>query len=272
MEPSSTTFAGPITLLKSAWSLFKPNWKILVPIAITPSLAIIVGQLLAMLGGAFMVIGILVSIAGFVFAIAMAPALITALPKIESGGASTIKYWSQYRVGFGFFSVVLGLAILQSLILIGSGVLLIIPGIMVGTYLGVYIFARILDGHKGFAAFTESFSLVRGRWWKVLGRVFAFVLFYIILAIMAALIEAIFGGHSAVTAIIAIIINLILTAVMGPMALVYIYKMYNALKSTRLQNVPTATFKKWLIVFLVIGIIAIILIPITGVWVVFSPR
>lgn len=261
---------GPVVLLGSAWHFFKTNWKILVPIALVPSVILMVGSLVGLLGGVFMFIGFIVSIVGAVFSIAMAPALITTLPKIEGGAVASVRIWPQYKEGFKFFFVVLGLGILQGLIALGSAIWILVPFIIVAVYLSVYIFARILDDKKGFSAFTESFSLIKGRWWKVLGRLLFFALVYlgcaIIIMILDLLFAAIFGSKSTITFVLTMVAQLALTAIVGPLALVYIYRMYNSLKVTRLQNVSTGTFKKWLITFLVIGIIVVVLIPITGAW------
>ena len=180
---------GPIALLASSWTIFKTNWKILAPIAITPTVMLLAGQFIGMAGGLALFLGFLVSIAGIVFAIAMAPALIDALTKIDNGSGASLRYWSQYKAGFKFFWIVLGLGILQGLIILGSAVLFIIPAIVVGGFVGMYLFARILDGHKGFSAMTESYSLVKGRWWKVFGRILCFVLVYVIAAIIVGLVD-----------------------------------------------------------------------------------
>jgi len=274
MESNTAMITGPIALLASAWTIFKKNLKILAPIAITPTVILLVGQFIGMAGGLALFLGFLISIAGIVFAIAMAPALIDALTKIDSGSGASLKYWSQYKTGFKFFWIVLGLGILQGLIILGSAVLFIIPAIVVGGFVGMYLFARILDGHKGFSAMTESYSLVKGRWWKVFGRILCFVLVYVIAAIVVGLVDllfvAIFGNRSVISVVLALLLQVILTGIVGPMALIYIYKMYVSLKSTRVPAVHTGTFKKWLIAFLVIGIIAVILIPITGIFAVIS--
>ena len=274
MESNTAMITGPIALLASSWTIFKTNWKILAPIAITPTVMLLVGQFIGMAGGLALFLGFLISIAGIVFAIAMAPALIDALTKIDNGSGASLKYWSQYKTGFKFFWIVLGLGILQGLIILGSAVLFIIPAIVVGGFVGMYLFARILDGHKGFSAMTESYSLVKGRWWKVFGRILCFVLVYVIAAIVVGLVDllfvAIFGNRSVISVVLALLLQVILTGIVGPMALIYIYKMYVSLKSTRVPAVHTGTFKKWLIAFLVIGIIAVILIPITGIFAVIS--
>ena len=262
--------AGPIELLKSAWQIFKANWKILVPIVVTPSVIMLVGSLFGMIGGAALIITFILSITSAVFSIAMAPAVITALVKIESGSAGSIKYWSQYKEGFKFFGAVLGLGILQGLIILGSGIWFVIPAIVVGVFAGFMIYSRILDGNKGFTAFTDSYTLVKGRWWGVFWRMLFLVLIYIALAIIVGIIvsffQLVFGKASAVASIVVIVLQLLLTSTVGVLASAYMYKMFTSLKATRMTGVVTGAFKKWLVAFLVIGIIVAILIPFTGMW------
>ena len=261
---------GPIELLISAWQIFKSNWKILVPIAVTPSAIMFVGSLVGMIGGSAVFVTLVFSIASIVFSIVMAPTLIIAISKIDGGSAGSIEYWPQYKEGFKFFWIVLGLGILQGLIFIGSGILFIIPAIVVSAFVSFMVYSRVLDGNKGFSAFTDSYSLVNGRWWGVFGRMLFLVLIYIVLAIVVGIIvsffQAIFGKVSVVSSIIVLILQMILTSTVGVLASAYMYRMFNSLKSTRMTGVATGAFKKLLIAFLVIGIIAAILIPVTGLW------
>ncbi len=265
---------GPIELLRSAWQIFKSYWKILVPIAVTPSVIMVVGSLFGMIGGAALIVTFILSIASAVFSIAMAPTLITALVKIEGGAAGSIRYWSQYKEGFKFFWVVLGLGILQGLIILGSGIWFAIPAIVVGVFAGFMIYSRVLDGNKGFAAFTDSYTLVKGRWWGVFGRMLFLVLIYIVLAIIVGIIvsffQLVFGKASVIASIIVPILQLILSSTVGVLAAAYMYKMFTSLKATRMTGVATGAFKKWLVAFLVIGIIVLILVPVTGLWAVFQ--
>jgi hypothetical protein len=234
----------------------------------------LVGSLVVALGGVFIIIAFLIFVSGIVFSIAMTPTIIDTFMKIDNGRGAGLKLWPEYTAGFKFFWVILGLGILQSLISIGSFVLLIIPGIIVSVFVGFYIFARIIDGKNGFSAFTESYSLVQGRWWKVFGRLFVAGLAYFVAAMVLLLIDfiigLIFGSKSAITTILIAILPFAFTSVAVPLMLAYLFKMYGSLKATRLAPVATGTFKKWLIAFLVVGIIAVILVPMTGTFAIIS--
>ncbi len=268
-QPTSVhSLTGPIELLISAWQIFKSNWKILVPIAVTPSAIMLVGSLIGMIGGSAVFVTLVFSIASIVFSIVMAPTLIIAISKIEGGSAGSIEYWPQYKEGFKFFWIVLGLGILQGLIFMGSGILFIIPAIVVGVFVSFMVYSRVLDGNKGLSAFTESYSLVNGRWWAVFGRMLFLILIYIALAIiigiMASFVQVIFGKDSSVTTIFSMVLQLALSSTVGVLASAYIFKMFGSLKATRMTGVATDAFRKWLIAFLVIGIIGVIFLPVIG--------
>ena len=72
-------------------------------------------------------------------------------------------------------------------------------------------------------------------------------------------------------AIVSLVGNLVLGAFTGPLALIYIYKLYGSLKATRGDEAPTAGFKKWLIAFLIIGLYLCVL-TITAVFIVTGTR
>ncbi len=259
---------GPRSLLASAWSLYKAHWKMLTGIVIAPSVVSLAGQLLLLTKNiSAALLGIIVIFAGIIFSIAMLPAAVNAINRLSTEPSATLNFKSQYKFGFGLFWSVIFAAILQILIVLGSYSLFIIPGIIISGYVGMYIFALVLDNKRGFSALTESYSLIRGRWWGVIGRLLYFALVYIGGAIVMLLIQAGldfilgFGAKSTGYAIVSILTSLVLSATLAPLALVYAYKLYIALKSSRMLNVSTVGFKKWLVTFLVIGIFAIILLP-----------
>lgn len=256
---------GPIELVSSSWKLFRAHWKLLISIVILPSAITTVAQLLFNTGyPAFVILGLILIVVAILLGIVMQPAAISAIHRlsVETGAQLTVK--GQYKIGFTYFWSIVLLIILQVFIMIGSFALLIIPGIIVSTYVGMYILARVLDDKRGFAAFSESFSLVKGRWWKVIGRLLfmglVFAVFALVVSGLGYILNLIsgFGPKSEGAIAVSLLASLVSNAILGPLALVYIYKLYVSLKSTRLSGVSTAMFKKWLVAFLVIGIVALV--------------
>ena len=127
------------------------------------------------------------------------------------------------------------------------------------------MFARILDGKKGFAAFIESYSLIKGRWWKVVGRIVFLALAVIgwrfVINIIGFAVGYSLGDGSIATSIIRIILEIVMAACMYPVIFAYMYKLYNSLKETRIENVRTSNFKKILVASMVIGVIVVIFVP-----------
>lgn len=258
---------GPITLLKFGWNILTKHWKAVGLVIVLPYLISVVGQLLAFIGGPIgAILMIILVIISVIFTIASMPAAIQAVHRVTTDPGTPVSLKSQYRFGFSLFWSFILVAIITGLANIGSFILLIIPGIVVAVYTVFYLYTLTLDGKRGFAALTESFALVRGRWWPVLGNflflgVVAFVI-NIILVGVQFLLAAIFGisSQSVVPSIgfviISLVINLLSTAIIGPIGLGYVYKLYTSLKATRpAGEVSTKTFKGWLIAFLVIGIL-----------------
>ncbi len=262
---SSAVLESPSSLLKSSWAFFKTNWKILTLIVGLPTAVMTVGQLLTLTGNAVLiVIAVILSIAAAIFSVASSPAAIDTVRTIIKDPSIVITLKGQYKVGFGFFWAVVLVAILQGLVAFGSIVLFVIPGIIVSLYIGMSMFACVLDGKKGLSTLTESYSLVRNRWWAVLGRLvilgLVFIGIYIVYSIIVAglmfLVNLIIGSSAVVVA--TLITNLIINVVVSSFVMVYMYKLYSALKVTRQADVTTVAFRKWLIAFIVIGVLSAI--------------
>jgi len=263
MEPNTSPVTarsgliGPVDLLKSSLALYGKIWKQAIGVSIIPLIISLVGLCLAVVSALSRsivltaVVAIIVAVASVIFSIARIPALLEVVRSGDGGTTASIK--GAYRFAFGIFWSFLLIIIIQLFISLGSFVLFIIPGIIVGVYISFSVFTRTLDGFKGFSALTESYSLVRGRWWPVFGRSLFMALIIGIVSIVISLIT-----HG-----VPIIGQVILGITVVPVAFIYQYLLYNNLKATR-QQVSTESFKKWLMAFLVIGIIAAILLPILG--------
>ncbi len=265
---------GPVSLLVTARDAFKAHWKVFALIAGVPSLILYIGQAFFLTKNPILAgLGAILSIAGVLLSIALRPAIILAIQKISAEPGAALSFKEQYKAGFRYFWPVLGLSALYILISLGSGVLFVIPAIVVSIYISMYLYCRIIDGKKGFSAFTESYSLVKGRWVATLGRLLFFGLAYFVmsLAVTGVLYLASkvfgFGVNSETATMVTGFLNIILNSVMLPVAILYNYSLYASLKATRIpQPSPSeAGFRKWLIAFMVLGLAAIIIIPIIAI-------
>jgi hypothetical protein len=259
------SFDGPVALTKFAWKMFTKNWKTLGLIMLVPIVLYVAGMLLMITkSSAGSVIGFILIIAEYVFFIAAIPASIQAVHRLTVEPNTPVSVKSQYKFGFSIFWSFILLMIIMGAVNMGSSVLLVIPGIVVMVYAVFSYYTLTIDGKRNFAALTESFSLIRGRWWKVFGRLLFSCLIGLVVYIVAVLVALVLSLLPEVLAIILGVILALAVAVFGwTFGIAYFYRLYVSLKESRSANVPTGTFKGWLIAFLCIGVISpLILIPI----------
>ena len=268
-----------MSLLGFGLKLFRNHWKILVAIAIFPQFVSYIGSLLHYSQNfSVQIAGIIISIIALIFSVAGVVASVDAIHKLSSDETAKLSLIGQYKIGFKLFWSVVFVGIVIVLVGLGSYSLLIIPGIIVTVYTSVYLFTLIVDGRKGFSSLNESFSLVYSRWWPVLGRMVFLVVITIAIFVIAGFIVSGIGVVAGVPLVavqglltdgqagpqfgflvLSGLVNMIVSAIVGPIALGYSYRMYISLKAIRISDTPTIRFKRWLVAFLAIGIIGIIL-------------
>jgi hypothetical protein len=256
---------SPFALLRTAFSLYKKNWKklgsiLLIPVicfAIVSAFVLLTGfshdSAIVLAGG---LIGLLLDIGVFAVGIAAYIALVHAIHRLSTESAPVVMVKDELRYGFSLLWPFILVVIISGLVVYGSMALLIIPGIAIAIYTGFNAFAFIIDGKRGFSALTESYALVRGRWWATFGRgLFLAILVIIALFILETIgvLAISFAGIAGyVVAGLAIILGEI---VLISFALIYSYQLYAALKSTRsAEVVVSSALKPWLVVFMVLGI------------------
>jgi hypothetical protein len=261
---------GPSSLASNSWNFLKIHWKSLIPLAMVPVVLFFIAQLLmgvgagvgltgkAFTGVGFGLIALIIILVGVVLTIISQPAIILAIQRLQTDPAAPITIAGQYKLGMPLFGSVLFLLIISMFILLGSTLLLIIPGIIVSVYVVMYMFALVIDGKKGFSALVESYDLIKGRWWDVLGS-------YIVLGVILVAAQLIISGIGVVAgSIVSMILNIIVNPAMTVFSMIYLYRLYISLKLTRSTQAPTTSFKNWLITFMIVGMIGIIAIPVIG--------
>jgi hypothetical protein len=160
---------------------------------------------------------------------------------------------------------------MQGLIAFGSAVFFIIPAIIVGIFLSFSMYTLSLEGKRGFGALIESYNLVSGRWLGVFGRVLFMALVCIGIAIVitgaTAIIQSLFGFavNSVASSVLSIISSFVLSTCISSLSATYLYRLYISLKGVSIQSGSAGTFKKFLIAFMVIGIIAIVVFVAGGI-------
>jgi hypothetical protein len=258
----TSTFAGPASLFNSAWTLYFKHWTTIVPIFIIPSVAFYISNLLTIsdIPALAMVSGML-SVLGFILSVPQNAAVIQSVHALARDEQAKPSILGEYSKGFALFWPLIWVMILAILILTGSLMALIVPAIIIGIYGAFYSFALVLDGKRGREAFVYSFELVQGKWLAVLGRNLflglAFMGFMIIFAGILFILRVTFAlpEGSMALEMVNTVLDLILAAMVGPIAVAYNYYMYNSLKAAAPSQAAQGRFKLWITVFLVIGII-----------------
>ncbi len=250
---------SPFVTLKFAWNLFLKNWQKLVPVAIAPSVIMYIGTLLFSLGNNvfFSILGILSVVIGLVLSVAAVAAVIKAVERLNSDQTAQIVFKEYYKIGFAYFWSIILVGIISALVTLGGFMLLVIPGLIVSMYIAFYNYALVIDGKKGFSALVESYQLVRGRWLAVFGRALFIALVSIVISLIAGMIVGLFGGKDAPSAVSGFV-NILSTAIASPLTVIFIYRIYTALKSVRQPEVDAKKFKQILIGFVSVGIIALV--------------
>jgi hypothetical protein len=214
-------------LFTDAWALVKHNMLLYVGILAVP-------MLLSYAAGLFMpsqntavattaewMIYMVLMVVSVLASILMTIAFTLALdnPSLSVGQA--------YRSSLRFFWSYLGLSILMSLILIVAFILLVIPGIIVSVWFSFATFVLILEGASIKDSLKRSREYVRGRWWGVFGRL-------IVMTVIAFVLSAIFGIISSFMPHVALeeLVVTLLSLVLMPILIGYIYLMYKDVKSS----------------------------------------
>jgi len=107
--------------------------------------------------GIFLVIGLWTIFIGFTFIILA----------VKPAGTKLKEIFQEAWKKFGQY---LWVVILTGSFVILASLFLVIPGIIVAIYLSFYSYVFIIEGEKGMNALRRSWSLVKGNWWKVFGR------------------------------------------------------------------------------------------------------
>jgi len=120
-----------------------------------------------------------------------------------------------YRFGLArFWSIVL-VGLLCALVVMGGLILFVIPGIYFGFRLALSEQVLVIEGHRGRAALSRSWNLVKGHWWHVFG---ALIVTALLTGFISGIFTAPFDSNLALSAIgqtIARVITMPYTAIVG---------------------------------------------------------
>lgn len=232
----SVALPGVVQLLKESWAAFIKRIGTFVLLVIIPIFAsgLIIGPLVVLAIVAFIFLApesfpidasvLLYVVLGFlglfaIFAIVVIQAWVGAA-LIFAVADEKLSLKDALRKGWKQLLSYLWISFLFNII-IGIGFLLFfIPGIIFAVWFSLTLFVFAVEGVKGSQALHKSRAYVRGRFWKVFGRLIAvFVIGYVVSFVPAALDEMLdFSIFS--------LLFLPISFLMGPFILIYVHRLY----------------------------------------------
>lgn len=214
-------------LLSNAWALYKQHFVLFGKIYILPIIAMpFLGLLLLPAEGTpqFYFIGALVIIATILI---NAAAFIALTKAVSEPTIATFK--TAYQAAFPLILSYLWVSILVGATVFLGLLLLIVPAIIFGIWFSMTQFMVIFEGKRGVNAMQASRELVKGHFFEILKKLlFLFVVMVVISFIIYAPLTLILGGQENVTYIV---IDALVTFVIAQISIIYIYQIYQSLKS-----------------------------------------
>ena len=269
MEPIQHKLPGVFDLIKQSLAFYKKNYKIFFQIAAVSTGFILLRDIIEAISGTDLPSTIILAVLGFVLAIANIFVTIStfkAIKEYDSGATPDVK--TLFKDSRSIFWSYIWVAILTSLVVMGSSLPLIFPALILTEYLFFAVYALVVDNKKGVNALSQSLYYVRGNWWAVLwrGAVFACLLTLIglVLAVTIFVIFVPAGLHFPTThgqieslvlsmkefftglwgAALMLVISFLASAVLTPLNSFYYYLLYKNLKLRKPEPTPEVTFKK----------------------------
>ncbi|MBI2670271.1 MAG: hypothetical protein HYX20_03970 [Candidatus Yanofskybacteria bacterium] len=269
-----SVFLGPTKLLSNAWALYKQRFWTLIAIALIPTLAIIpavIGSTLIyafifskiIAGGSLLLILIMFALAALVMFLVQfwgQAALMFAIVNNKE----EIGFIESYRKGWHKILSLWWVTILMAFVTLGGYLLAIIPGIIFTVWFSLSALVLIAENSRGMDALLKSREYVRGRWWTVLGRNIFIGLFYFVVFLISTLLFLFVFKVPLVSQVV----NFIIIITLAPLALIYMFLMYQNLRSLR-GEVDLAPTKKSRTTFIIIAVLGIVAIFALLFWVVF---
>jgi hypothetical protein len=229
-DAKTALLSSPTTLLSRAWELYKERLMLFVGILLLPAILTFLFGLLFTEGAGGMFDFSLLNIIGVLLIIAAQLVAAVALLAAVTTDERVLAIKESYETGLAKLLPYLWIAVLIGVITAVGFILFIIPGIIFMVWFSVAFFVFIKEGKGGMEALKGSREYVRGKWWRIFGRIAFIMLFSLILSLLVSLIGALFlqipGGD-----VIDGLLGVLLTVVVTPISISYMYFLYRDLRS-----------------------------------------
>lgn len=266
--PSQASLPSAPRILKDSINFYLSHWEILLPIALIPIIPNIINLFLGK-NALTIPLGLINFLLSFIAPLALMYAV------TRKGEA---KIGESYSKGLKFIIPAGWIALLSSLASIGGFFLLIIPGIIVGLWISLSVYAFFLENLVGTKALARSWYLIRGYslavFWRYLflGLIISFVTiistsstFFPLLkngAFSPERLETLTTTSSSSIAI-SMFFLLLSGLIIKPLNTIYYYLIFNLLRDKKPQAPSQEEEKKIrrnVLIFIWLGVLSIIVI------------
>lgn len=240
---------GAGTLISDSWSLFTSTWNTSVKtssLLMYVGLSYFVGGLLIKVDGRLSLLALLISLGSAVASVWISIRVYLTMLNLEEGKAPMAST-EESKKAWSLFLPLLLIGLLTFLVVLGSSLLLILPGIYFGIALYFSQLILIDQGTRGTQALGASRALVRGRWWGTFWRLLAGGIVFGLLTGLATAIavwivasiantQAFTGGQASTDPLVQGILQLVQMVVVAafmPLMTGFQVKLYRALQKTR---------------------------------------
>lgn len=230
MDQQPTTMALPSVgdLFNRSKELVMKRKAFFFTLAVLPAAINLLGGLLVAISPALILVLPITIIASAILGVYATVGMIKGL-----ADESLTEWKAGLSAAKGYFWVIFFTALIIGIVVTIGFVLLVIPGVYLAIAVSFYTYTLVLEDKKYWSAAQASMDLVKGHWWGVFGRLFAFgilvALFVMILSGLGAL-----GGE-----IVGSIVSAIASILVTPISLAYSYLLYMGLKGLK-ASMPQA--------------------------------
>lgn len=237
-------------LIATSLTLFKKHIHVLALISVLPMVFTYAAQSVsefmytdspnALIFVAVSVAFSLIAIIGFVI---YPVVIIRAIDIAHRGGEVDLN--TLYRQALKDFFPFIYIGIITMLIILGASIFFIVPGIIAAFYLVFRSYSYVLEGKRGVDALTTSAWRIRGNAWTVLTWVAGLALFVFATSIIIMLAVSIVTQvtHTGILAF-NFLSNLFSLMLIGPFVSIYVYYMYESLRTVTPSPEIDPNFKK----------------------------
>ncbi len=235
-------------LFRRAWEDYGKRFRILVGVVIVPFVIMGIGQYLVTRG--FFLVGILLFAVG---AIGMILSIAIAMTMIAKDVPPRAAWRDGLRIVFPLFWV----GLLTYAAVLGGIVMLIVPGLIIGTWLLFGTYIVIIEDRRDMSALAQSREYARGYGWAIFGRyVLSVVIVGIAGGVFSGLASPLFAGAGG-------IVPLLFEALALPFVLIFIHLLYRDLAGIKpeLASAAAPGRRGFLLTSIILGIVGFFAIP-----------